>query len=68
VYPDWRGYEFFIAYNQIIVVNPRTLEMVDIIVPVVQGASRVAAPFLCTAFFADLGTPSACAHFRAPIR
>jgi Protein of unknown function (DUF1236) len=31
VYPDWRGYEFFLVNNQIIVVNPRTLEIVDVI-------------------------------------
>jgi hypothetical protein len=31
VYPEWRGYEFFLVNNQIIVVNPRTLEIVDVI-------------------------------------
>jgi Protein of unknown function (DUF1236) len=31
VYPDWRGYEFFLVSDQIIVVNPRTLEIVAVI-------------------------------------
>ena len=31
VYPEWRGYEFFLVGNQIVVVNPRTLEIVDVI-------------------------------------
>ena len=31
VYPDWRGYEFFLVNDQIIVVNPRTLEIVAVI-------------------------------------
>jgi hypothetical protein len=31
VYPEWRGYEYFLVNNQIIVVNPRTLEIVDVI-------------------------------------
>lgn len=31
VYPEWRGYEFVLVNNQIIVINPRTLEIVDII-------------------------------------
>ncbi|MHB8270330.1 DUF1236 domain-containing protein [Bradyrhizobium sp.] len=31
IYPEWRGYEFFLVNNQIIVVNPRTLEIVEII-------------------------------------
>jgi hypothetical protein len=31
IYPEWRGYEFFLVDNQIIVVNPRTLEIVDVI-------------------------------------
>jgi hypothetical protein len=31
VYPDWRGYEFFLVRNEIIVVNPRTLEIVAVI-------------------------------------
>jgi hypothetical protein len=31
VYPDWRGYEFFLVSNQIIVVNPRTLEIVAVL-------------------------------------
>jgi hypothetical protein len=28
VYPDWRGYEFFLVREQIVVVNPRTLQIV----------------------------------------
>jgi hypothetical protein len=31
IYPEWRGFEFFLVNNQIIVVNPRTLEIVDVI-------------------------------------
>jgi hypothetical protein len=31
IYPEWRGYEFFLVNNQIVVVNPRTLEIVEII-------------------------------------
>jgi hypothetical protein len=31
VYPDWRGYEFFLVSEQIIVVNPRTLEIVAVL-------------------------------------
>jgi hypothetical protein len=31
VYPDWRGYEFFLVNNEIIVVNPRTLEIVAVL-------------------------------------
>jgi hypothetical protein len=31
VFPDWRGYEFFLFSGQIIVVNPRTLEIVAVI-------------------------------------
>jgi hypothetical protein len=31
VYPDWRGYEFFLARDQIIVVDPRTLEIVAVL-------------------------------------
>jgi hypothetical protein len=31
VYPDWRGYEFFLVNNEIVVVNPRTLEIVAVI-------------------------------------
>ena len=31
IYPEWRGYEFFLVNNQIVVVNPRTLEIVDVI-------------------------------------
>jgi hypothetical protein len=28
IYPSWRGYEYFLVGDQIIVVNPRTLEIV----------------------------------------
>ena len=31
VYPDWRGYEFFLVRDQIIVVNPSTLEIVAVL-------------------------------------
>jgi hypothetical protein len=31
IYPDWRGYEFFLVSDQIVVVNPRTLEIVAVI-------------------------------------
>lgn len=31
IYPEWRGYEFFLAGDQIVVVNPRTLEIVAIL-------------------------------------
>lgn len=31
VYPDWRGYEFFLVREQIVVVNPRTLEIVAVL-------------------------------------
>ena len=31
VYPGWRGYEFFLTGNEIIVVNPRTLEIVAVL-------------------------------------
>jgi hypothetical protein len=31
LYPEWRGYEYFLVNDQIIVVNPRTLEIVDVI-------------------------------------
>jgi hypothetical protein len=31
IYPEWRGYEFILVNNQIIVVNPRTLEIVDVL-------------------------------------
>jgi hypothetical protein len=31
IHPQWRGYDFFLVNNQIVVVNPRTLEIVDII-------------------------------------
>ena len=31
VYPAWRGYEFFLVRDEIIVVNPRTLEIVAVL-------------------------------------
>lgn len=31
IYPEWRGYEFFLVRDQIVVVNPRTLEIVAIL-------------------------------------
>jgi len=31
IYPSWRGYDFFLVGNQIIVVNPRTLEIVAVL-------------------------------------
>ena len=31
IYPDWRGYEFFLVNDEIIVVNPRTLEIVAVL-------------------------------------
>ena len=31
VYPDWRGYEFFMVRDEIVVVNPRTLEIVAVL-------------------------------------
>jgi hypothetical protein len=31
IYPSWRGYEFFLVGDQIIVVNPRTLEIVAVL-------------------------------------
>lgn len=31
VYPDWRGYEFFLVRDEIVIVNPRTLEIVAVI-------------------------------------
>ena len=30
-YPEWRGYEFILVGDQIVVVNPRTLEIVAVI-------------------------------------
>jgi Protein of unknown function (DUF1236) len=30
-YPDWRGYEFFLVRDQIVVVDPRTLEIVAVL-------------------------------------
>jgi hypothetical protein len=31
IYPEWRGYEFFLVRDQIVVVAPRTLEIVAIL-------------------------------------
>jgi hypothetical protein len=31
VYPEWRGYEFILVRDQIIVIDPRTLEIVAVI-------------------------------------
>lgn len=31
IYPDWRGYEFFLVNDEIVVVNPRTLEIVAVL-------------------------------------
>lgn len=31
VYPDWRGYQFFLVREEIVVVNPRTLEIVAVL-------------------------------------
>jgi hypothetical protein len=31
IYQDWRGYEFFLVTDQIVVVNPRTREIVAVI-------------------------------------
>jgi Protein of unknown function (DUF1236) len=31
VYPEWRGYEYILVRDQILVINPRTLEIVDVI-------------------------------------
>ena len=31
VYPEWRGYEFFLVRDQIVVVDPRTLEIVAVL-------------------------------------
>ena len=31
VYPEWRGYEYILVKDQIVVVDPRTLEIVDVI-------------------------------------
>ncbi len=31
IYPAWRGYEFFLVNSEIIVVNPRTLEIVAVL-------------------------------------
>jgi hypothetical protein len=31
IYPEWRGYEFFLARDEIVVVDPRTLEIVAVL-------------------------------------
>ena len=31
IYPDWRGYEFVLVRDQIVVINPRTLEIVAVL-------------------------------------
>jgi hypothetical protein len=31
IYPDWRGYEFILVRNQIIVVDPQTFEIVAVL-------------------------------------
>lgn len=31
IYPQWRGYEFFLVRNEIVVVDPRTLEIVAVL-------------------------------------
>lgn len=31
IYPEWRGYEFILVHNQIVVVDPRTLEIVAVL-------------------------------------
>jgi hypothetical protein len=31
IYPDWRGYEMFLVGDQLVVVNPRTLEIVAVL-------------------------------------
>jgi hypothetical protein len=31
IYPSWRGYEFFLVRDQIVVVDPRTLEIVAVL-------------------------------------
>ena len=31
IYPEWRGYEFFLVRDQIVVVDPRTLEIVAVL-------------------------------------
>ena len=31
IYPQWRGYEYFLVRDQIVVVDPRTLEIVAVL-------------------------------------
>jgi len=31
IYPDWRGYEFILVNDQIVVIDPRTFEIVAVL-------------------------------------
>jgi hypothetical protein len=31
IYPDWRGYEFILVHDQIVVIDPRTFEIVAVL-------------------------------------
>ena len=31
IYPEWRGYEFILVHEQILVIDPRTDEIVDVL-------------------------------------
>jgi hypothetical protein len=31
IYPEWRGYEYFIVEEEIIIINPRTLKIVAVL-------------------------------------
>ncbi len=31
IYPSWRGYDYFLVGDQIIVVNPRTLQIIAVL-------------------------------------
>jgi hypothetical protein len=31
IYPEWRGYDYIVVGNQILVINPRTHEIVAIL-------------------------------------
>jgi hypothetical protein len=31
IYPEWRGYEFFLVRDQIVVVDPQTFEIVAVL-------------------------------------
>ena len=37
IYPEWRGYEFFLVRDQIVVVDPRTLEIVAVLRRLISG-------------------------------